>query len=115
MVYMVNMQKTPEEKREQIQKYSPTSVAIQPDYPYGLCIHLCNDELSKLNLDPKNLTVGDILEFTAKAKIITVHESASLMGDSCCNVDIQITDMSPLEEETSEEESDPEYRLYDSF
>lgn len=71
---------------------APTSVAPdRPDYPYGLCVRLGKDELTKLGI--KGLpAVGDSFMIEAKSFVKTVSASAGEGGDYA-SVELQITDM----------------------
>lgn len=78
----------------------PIVAAPQPDqgpqYPYGLCIRLDEKDLAKLGLEAPQ--VGDILEFSAIAKVTSYSESSNNTADGVtskhCNAELQITDLS---------------------
>lgn len=64
----------------------------QPEYPYGLELHLDKDTISKLQIDVKNTNVGDTVHFSAKAKVKSISQN-DYAGGSEKNVSIQITSM----------------------
>lgn len=84
---MVSMRRTPAEKTEAV-----AAMSDGPDYPYGLCISLCNDELEKLGLADE-VEVGDMLHLHCMAKVTSVSKSDSEMSGPSCRVELQITDM----------------------
>ncbi len=62
-----------------------------PQYPYGLCLRLGKDEMSKLGI--KGLpSVGDSFVIEAKSVVKTVSASAGEGGDYA-SIELQITDM----------------------
>lgn len=99
---MVDMKRSPKEKVEVAESTSPVADNI-PDYPWGLSISLCEEELEKLGIDPENLGVGDILHMHALMKITSVSSSENEHTGKCCRVELQITHMSGEEEDQENE------------
>lgn len=71
--------------------------ATQPQYPWGLCIRLTQDEMEKLNLED-DVSVGDMLHFHALARVTSVSQSASGDSKTSC-IELQITMMSAEDED----------------
>ena len=99
---MVDMKSKPE--REEMPGAIETD---EPQYPYGLCLHLGMDELEKLGM--KQLPeVGAVMMISAKAfvKSTSAHET---QGDGkSMSVDLQSTDM----EVAAGEKKDPASVMY---
>jgi hypothetical protein len=85
---LVNMKMSKEEAKEQ---YSPSSDE-GPRYPYGLCVHLDDDALSKLAIGD-GVNVGDEVTITAKATVSSKSGYQTMLGDSENSMELQITDM----------------------
>lgn len=94
---MIDMKKTDQEKAMDA---FPTSVSCQSDYPYGLCISLCQDELEKLGLP--ELNVDDMVHMHCMAIVTSVSKNATSGSDPTCRIELQITHMSS-EDETEED------------
>lgn len=95
---MVSMERTPEDMAKAMM---PMAGAMGPSqYPYGLCISLTHDELSKLGLDA-DCEVGDMVHLFAMAKVTSVTSNASESMETC-RVELQITDLA-VEDEDNEE------------
>ncbi|MET4341944.1 capsid staple protein [Bradyrhizobium sp. RT9a] len=97
---MVSMARTPEEAKAEVAKYdapSPASVASVPTYPYGLCISLDEETMEKLGMDGEMPSVGEVMQFTAMAKVtsasINEREKSDGTKEQCCRLELQITDM----------------------
>lgn len=95
---MLNMARSPQEMKEDNEKNNPQSTKLSgPLYPYGLCLSLDKDTLEKLGLDGKLPTVGEVLQFSAMAKVTSVSENeredAEGNKTADCRVELQITDM----------------------
>jgi len=88
---MVSMKRSASDKRGDKMEHAPPE-AIEPDYPYGLCIHLDKDELDKLGLG-KLPEVGAGFGVMAKAKVTRVSQSAVEGADEQTSLDLQITDI----------------------
>ena len=83
---LTSMKKTTAEKKEG----SDIVSASQEDYPYGLRIHLEDDEISKLNIPmPK---IGATMVLVANIKVTSVSERADEDGENR-SVGLQITEM----------------------
>ncbi|MGA9070076.1 MAG: capsid staple protein [Terracidiphilus sp.] len=88
MSLLIDMESSPEEKREMV---SP-SVSEAPKYPWGLCITLNDDSLEKLGV--KTLpAVGTVVTIVAKATVSTTCKNATVGEESESSMDLQITDM----------------------
>ena len=83
---MINMKRAPE--REEM----PGEIEKdEPQYPYGLCLHLSKDEMDKLGITALP-TVGS--EMTITAKVFVKSTSAcETQGGKDMRMDLQITDM----------------------
>ena len=106
---MVSLAKTPAEVKEESAPLMATSMpSSAPQYPCGCCISLENDTLKKLGLDGDLPAVGDVIEFMATAKVTSasMNERVDENGKSetCCRVELQITDMDVAETEDPAEE-----------
>jgi len=100
-VKMMDMGKTPEEVKEEKDKYSspmPISDVINR-YPYGLCISLTGAELEKLKLPVPD--AGDMIHIFAMAKVTSVSQNETADGKKCCRAELQITHLG-LENEDDE-------------
>ncbi len=62
-----------------------------PDYPYGLCICLNDDDLEKLDL-ADDMEAGDTITFMATAKVTSVS-AREIGGEVEKRVELQITNM----------------------
>jgi len=74
-------------------------------YPYGLCISLTDQELSKLKLDVPD--AGDMIHLFAMAKVTSVSQRDEADGTKCSRVELQITHLG-LENEDAEEMDEEE-------
>jgi hypothetical protein len=86
---LVNMEMSQEEAKEQ---YGASIAADAPKYPYGLCLRLDEEALSKLGMAalPK---VGQTMMITARVSVQSVSERESMEGEKEQDVSLQITDM----------------------
>jgi len=100
-VKMTDMAKTPAEIKEDMPTM-PSSDSVVNRYPYGLCISLTEDELSKLKMDGTP-SVGDMVHLFAMARVTSVSENEKSDGSKCCRVELQITHLG-TEDESEEEE-----------
>ena len=85
---LTSMKRTTAEKKEgsEVMCDSPS----QEDFPYGLRIHLEDDEISKLNIPmPK---IGETMVLVANLKVTSVNERADEDGENR-RVGLQITEM----------------------
>lgn len=83
---------------------SESMVIGSPDqerYPYGLRLDLNNDTLEKLGMT-KLPSVGTVLMFEAKAKVVGSRQSAT-EGSENRSIELQITHIDLEEGETDEE------------
>lgn len=65
---------------------------MQDEYPYGLRIHLGNDELAKLNM-AELPAIGVEMTLTAKVRVVEVSQSDSVNGEPHRRVEMQIEQM----------------------
>lgn len=84
---LVDMEMDDEAKMDSVM---PISTSERPEYPWGLRISLCGDEMDKLNLDPSEAFVGGIVTGRFISKITSVSASDGDFGSSC-RVELQIT------------------------
>ena len=96
---MVDMEMDDEAKMDSVM---PIATGEKPEYPWGLRISLCGDEMDKLNLDPSDAFVGGIVHGHFLAKITSVSASDGDYGSSC-RVELQITALA-IESEDAENE-----------
>lgn len=107
---MVDMKRTPKEKEEAAEQNMPIA-ANQPDYPYGLCICLCEDELEKLGLLDEEIEVGDMIHLHAMCVVKSVSSSDNEMSGPSRRVELQITHIAAEDEDEENEEAEkPERR-----
>lgn len=107
MLRLVDMARTPAEKKEELAEMTGPcmpSVDSMPDYPYGLCLSLDNESMEKLGLDT-SCQVGDLLHFTAMAKVTSVSMRDSEMNGPDCRIELQIQQMGVPEDESTEDPS----------
>jgi hypothetical protein len=97
---MISMARTPAEAKKEVEKYmgdAPSPVASVPTYPYGLCISLDEEILAKLGMSGDMPEVGEVMQFTAMAKVTSASMSEREKSDGskeqCCRIELQITDM----------------------
>lgn len=95
---MADMSMSQKEK-EEVQNPSP------PQYPYGLCISLCQDELEKLGLSAEELGVGDMIHLHSLAKVTSVSSYDSENG-SHQRVELVLAYISAEDEEEEDKEAD---------
>lgn len=92
---MVSMKRSPADKRGDKMDTAPME-AIEPDYPWGLCVHMDKDELDKLGIKelPK---IGTTMTLDCVVKVTRVSQSASegntKQAEESRSVDFQITDI----------------------
>ena len=94
---LVDMKRTPPEVSD-----SP-AMPMGSDYPYGLCISLCEDELEKLGFQQDELKVGDMVHLHAMATVTSTASNESTTGASF-RAELQITHINALEDETEEDD-----------
>lgn len=95
---LVDMKRTPEEKSDTYPTAMSAAMA-QNDYPYGLKICLCEDELKKLNLSD-DVESGDMIHLVAMGKVTNVNKSDD-NGKKGVRVEITLTNMA-VEDESHE-------------
>ena len=90
---MVSMKRSKEDKRADKLEHAPME-AMEPDYPWGLCIHMEGDEMEKLDINtmPK---VGDEMVLVVRCKVTRTAMNASeyTAGDETKSIDLQITEI----------------------
>lgn len=102
---LVDMRKTPAEKAEDA---VCMPMGVVNEYPYGLCMSLCDEELEKLDVDYTDLQVGDIIDMRAMARVTSVSKNETEVGERI-RVELQIV-LLGIESE-SEEVDEPRSRL----
>lgn len=102
---MVDMKRTPQEKQEVAQLFLPTA-ANQPDYPYGLSISLCEEELAKLGFGQDDLDVNDMIHMHCMAVVTSKSNHDNVSSGPSCRVELQITHISAEDEDEENEEFD---------
>lgn len=101
---MVDMKKTATEMQKDSQ---PFALGSQSEYPYGLNICLCDDELEKLGLDT-DCEVGDFLHLFALAKVTSVSVNDTGDGEKR-RIELTLTHLG-CEEEDEENEKESKMR-----
>lgn len=83
------------------------------DYPYGLCISFSSEELEKLGLSHEDFDVDDIIHLAAFGKVTSVSHSKNSDNENS-RIEVQLTHLNLLENESEEEEHnrEPETRPY---
>lgn len=104
---MVNMARTMAEKEEAAE--CVPSPANQPDYPYGLSICLCQDELEKLDLGDEDIQVGDLIHLHCMAMVTSVSKNSTSNGDQT-RVELQVTHIQAEGEDEENEEAEEEMK-----
>lgn len=107
MMRMVDMARTPAEKKEELADMAGPcmpSVDSVPDYPYGLSLSLDNDSMEKLGLDD-SCQVGDLLHFTAMAKVTSVSSYDNENSGPNRRIELQVQQMGVPEDESTEDPS----------
>ena len=84
---LVDMKRSKKDKKETGELCAPS---MDEDYPYGLALSMDNDELTKLGITTLP-GVGDVVKITAKAKVMSVNQSAREGDDDSQSVRFQIT------------------------
>lgn len=98
---MINMKSKPEgESSAEVAEYE------EPQYPYGLCLHLGMDELEKLGITQLP-EVGAVIMVSAKAFVKSTSAYETQGDGKSMSVDLQITDM-----ELGAEKKDPASVMY---
>jgi hypothetical protein len=94
---MVSMERTEAEKKAAEELYKNMGTEDGPDYPWGLCLRLGKDELTKLGVETLP-EIGEEMTILAVAKVTRVSQSADKDGGDTRCVELQITEMSFIEE-----------------
>lgn len=102
---MVDMRRTAEEASDAMSPKMPCA----PEYPYGLCISLSNDELAKLDLDTSDVEAGDMVHLFCMAKVTSINKRDTTSGVDT-RIEMQITHIA-CEDEDGENEEESEPRL----
>jgi hypothetical protein len=84
---LVSMKMSKKEAKAEVE-CSPDDL---PAYPWGLSIHLGDDEIKKLGAE--GLKAGDEVTVTCKVTVTGCSSNQSLLGESHNSIDLQITDM----------------------
>lgn len=97
---MVDMRRTAEEAQDAM---SPAMSCV-PEYPYGLCISLSNDELAKLDLDTSDVEAGDMVHLFCMAKVTSINKRDTTDGVDT-RIEMQITHIACEDEDDENEEA----------
>lgn len=100
---MVDMKRSIEEKLET----ATPSPASLPDYPYGLCISLCEDDLEKLDLDTDGVQIGDMIHMHCMATVKSISKSDNALSGPSCRIELQITHIATENEDEENEAPAP--------
>lgn len=102
LTHMISM-----ERDEADQKADAPCEMSTPRYPWGLCITLTQDELTKLGVDESDWEVDDTFHLHALAKITSISKNATMDGEQCC-VSMQIIALAGEDEDSENEEYENE-------
>lgn len=94
MAKLISMKRDAKDKREDRMECAPME-AVQPDFPWGLVLHLDKDELEKLGMKTMP-AVGTKTTIQAKVTVTRVSQSAAdgaKGSEEQRSVDLQITDL----------------------
>lgn len=88
-----DMAYTADELKKQSEKYSdgPSNVGDMPKYPWGLSMSLNQEIMKKLGIAAP--AVGATMKLEAMVKVVSVSSREEADGDTCNNVELQITAM----------------------
>lgn len=64
-----------------------------PSYPYGLRVTLNKEQLTKMKIEVKDMTIGDKVSIQAVAKVVRMSESVGTYSDDK-SIELQITKLS---------------------
>lgn len=95
---MVDMARSPDEVKKDMAHYAAPALSDEPQYPWGLCISLCDEELKKLQLDT-DCEVGDTVLLRATAEVKDVGESKQADGSVRHRLELQITNLAVIDPE----------------
>ena len=96
---MVDMAKTPDEKADESARMAAAMpVSEVRDYPYGLAITLCEDDLEKLDLED-DCDIGDVIDLRAFARVTSVTKNQA-DGKDRVRVELQIEQLAVENEST---------------
>jgi major coat protein len=94
---MVNLARSPVEVKRETAMAVPAAKPMAAEFPYGCCISLDDECLTKLGLDGDLPAAGEMIHFEAMAKVTcaSVRDEVDADGTSrqCRRVELQITDM----------------------
>ena len=114
---MISMEQLPED-REETSTVTAISKLPRPQYPWGLKISLCRDELKKLGVNAADLSIGETVHVVALGVVTSVSQDVGggIIGtddEPESRVEVQLTDLALESEdaEASEEEEQPRRRL----
>jgi hypothetical protein len=62
---------------------------MEPEYPYGLCISLCKDELEKLGIKIEDYKIGDVIALDAVTKVKAISQD----DQGYDRLELQITEL----------------------
>lgn len=85
----VNLKLSPAEAKEET---NPDPDDQRPLYPYGLCLYLDQDTLTKLGLTA-DIKIGTVLAVSGSATVQGTSRRQTQGGEDYASVDLQITDL----------------------
>lgn len=103
MTRLVDMARTVKEMTES----SSPMLMNSPLYDYGLTLCFSNETLEKLNLED-DVEVGDLLDTRMLLKVTSVSKNDTGDGEKC-RIELQVTHIAVLENESTESIDAPEY------
>lgn len=107
---LVDMKRTDADKKAEAERYKDEPYISSDDYGYGLTLRLDNEQLDKLGIDGKGLTVDGTVRIVAVG-VISEESSNSYNGKTRRNMAIQIQQLAI---EPNGEDDDPLKVLYNA-
>lgn len=108
--HMVDLRLTPKDTAGAGSPCLPCASDL-PAYPYGLCISLTENELTKLGVTIKDFDVEDMVHLHCLAVVSATSENKSQNGSEHCRVELQVTHIECESEDEENQEVDKKDRL----
>jgi hypothetical protein len=93
---MVDMAEKKRKDLDMIASATTSSKYKGPSYPYGLRLTLNRDQLRKMKINPRDMTIGDKVEIEAMAKVVSISESSGQDYEDK-SIELQITKLAVFE------------------
>lgn len=82
----VSLERSPREKADAMN--GMMGMPAVPDYPPGFSFSMDEVDLEKLDIDDKDIDVGDTIHFAVMARVTSVSKR-QIDGKDCCRVELQ--------------------------